>query len=145
MNWVILAVSVMFFLIANDIDLQQRQQTHATAQTQSATLYASQILLLADRVNDYRHQTGIQDGVVPPGQLGLPFDTDRRIQYQLSQGRLWIWMSEEPGLTEALRVHSHGSALIGTLRGGQLIWLSGMATGLVPPQDVAEGSVIYLN
>lgn len=140
-----LAVILFLFLIASDIDIQQRQKSSSLAQSQTANLYASQILLLADMVNEYRHQTGVQDGVVPLDQLGLPFSPDSRIQYQLQQGRLWIWMPEQPGLIDALRSRSRGSALIGTLSGGQLIWLSGMATGLIAPQSVANGNVIYLN
>lgn len=145
MSRVILAVILFMFLIASDIDIQQRQKSNSLAQNQTANLYASQMLLLADMVNEYRHQTGVQDGVVPLDQLGLPFSPDSRIQYQLQQGRLWIWMPEQPGLIDALRSRSRGSALIGTLSGGQLIWLSGMATGLIPPQNVADGTVIYLN
>lgn len=140
-----LAVILFLFLIASDIDIQQRQKSSSLAQSQTANLYASQMLLLADMVNEYRHQTGVQDGVVPLDQLGLPFSPDSRIQYQLQQGRLWIWMPEQPGLIDALRSRSRGSALIGTLSGGQLIWLSGMATGLIAPQNVADGNVIYLN
>lgn len=145
MSRVILAVIFAFFLIASDIDFQQRQNTSSLALKQTSDLYASQILLLADMVNEYRHQTNVQDGVVPLDQLGLPFSPDNRIQYQLQQGRLWIWMPEQPGIIDALRSRSRGSALIGTLSGGQLIWLSGMATGLTPPQNVADGNVIYLN
>jgi len=145
MSRVILAVILFLFLIASDIDFQQRQKSSSLAQNQTANLYASQMLLLADMVNEYRHLTGVQDGVVPLDQLGLPFSPDSRIQYQLQQGRLWIWMPEQPGLIDALRSRSRGSALIGTLSGGQLIWLSGMATGLTPPQAVADGNVIYLN
>ena len=145
MSRVILAVIFAFFLIASDIDFQQRQNTSSLALKRTSDLYASQILLLADMVNEYRHQTNVQDGVVPLDQLGLPFSPDNRIQYQLQQGRLWIWMPEQPGIIDALRSRSRGSALIGTLSGGQLIWLSGMATGLTPPQNVADGNVIYLN
>ncbi len=145
MSRVILAVIFAFFLIASDIDFQQRQNASSLALKRTSDLYASQILLLADMVNEYRHQTNVQDGVVPLDQLGLPFSPDNRIQYQLQQGRLWIWMPEQPGIIDALRSRSRGSALIGTLSGGQLIWLSGMATGLTPPQNVADGNVIYLN
>lgn len=145
MSRVILAVILFLLLIASDIDFQQRQHSRSLAQHQTANLYASQMLLLADMINEYRHQTGRQDSEVPRDQLGLPFSPDNRIQYQLQQGRLWIWMPEQPGLIDALRSRSRGSALIGTLRGGQLVWLSGMATGLTAPQAVADGNVIYLN
>jgi len=54
-------------------------------------------------------------------------------------------MPDQPGLTEALRAQSRGSALIGTMKNGQLIWLSGLATGLPAPQGVTDGAVVYLN
>jgi len=145
MGWVILAISLVFFLIAGDIDSQQHQSDRSAMQTQAGQLYASQILIIANRVNDLRYRTGQNDGVVPVAQLGLPFTMDSRIQYQLFQGRLWIWMQEQPGLIDALRAQSRGSALIGSLKGGQLTWLSGMATGLPAPQGVPDGAVVYLN
>lgn len=145
MGWVVLAVSMVFFLIVGDIDMQQRQTIDATTQRQAGQMYADQMLMIANRVNDWRYQTGHQDGAIPPEQLALPFTPDNRIQYQLWQGRLWIWMPEQPGLLNALRMRSRGSALIGTLQGSQLVWLSGMATGLIPPPGAPDGAVVYLN
>lgn len=145
MGWFILAASMVFFLIAGNVDLQQRQTVESAALSKAGQMYASQILMLANHINDYRYRTGQQDGAIPPTLLGLPYTPDSRIQYQLQQGRLWIWMPEQPGLIEALRSQSLGSALIGTLQGGQLYWLSGMATGLTAPQGASDGAVVYLN
>ncbi|MCR3712262.1 MULTISPECIES: type IV pilus biogenesis protein PilM [Citrobacter freundii complex] len=145
MGWVILAIGMIFFLIAGDIDSQRNQNSRTAIQTQSGQFYASQFLTIANRVNDWRYKTGQKDGTIPTDQLGLPFTPDSRIQYRLLQSRLWIWMPEQPGLVDALRAQSRGSALIGTMRSGQLIWLSGLATGLTAPQGVSEGAVVYLN
>lgn len=145
MGWVILAISLVFFLIAGDIDSQQHQTSRSALQTQAGQLHAYQILAIANRANDWRYRTGQRDGSIPADQLGLPFTPDARIQYQLLQGRLWVWMPEQPGLVDALRAQSRGSVLIGTLKGGQLHWLSGMATGLSAPQGLPEGAVVYLN
>ena len=145
MGWVILAISMIFFLIVGDIDSQQNQTSRTAIQTQSGQLYASQILTIANRVNDWRYKTGQTNGTVPVDQLGLPFTPDARIQYRLLQSRLWVWMPEQAGLVDALRAQSRGSALIGTMRSGQLIWLSDLATGLTAPQGVPEGAVVYLN
>lgn len=145
MGWVILAISMIFFLIVGDIDSQQNQTSRTAIQTQSGQLYASQILTIANRVNDWRYKTGQTNGTVPVDQLGLPFTPDPRIQYRLLQSRLWVWMPEQAELVDALRAQSRGSALIGTMRSGQLIWLSGLATGLTAPQGVPEGAVVYLN
>ncbi|CZX59758.1 pilus assembly protein PilP [Enterobacter hormaechei subsp. steigerwaltii] len=145
MGRVILAISMIFFLIVGDIDSQQNQTSRTAIQTQSGQLYATQILTIANRVNDWRYKTGQTNGTVPVDQLGLPFTPDARIQYRLLQSRLWVWMPEQAGLVDALRAQSRGSALIGTMRSGQLIWLSGLATGLTAPQGVPEGAVVYLN
>lgn len=145
MGWVILAISMVFFLIASDSDSQRNQSSRAAMQTQTGQIFASQILTIASRTNDWRYKTGLKDGAVPVEQLGLPFTPDSRIQYRLLQGRLWIWMPEQAGLTDALLDRSRGSALIGTMRSGQLIWLSGLATGLTAPQGVPDGAVVYLN
>lgn len=145
MGWIILAISLVFILITGDIDFRQRQSGQSTIQTQTGLLYASQMLTIANRVNDYRYRTGQQDGTVPADQLGLPFTPDTRIQYQLRQGRLLIWMPEQPGLVDALRLQSRGSALIGTIKSGQMVWHSGVATGLSAPQGAPEGAVVYIN
>jgi hypothetical protein len=76
MGWVILAISMIFFLIVGDIDSQQNQTSRTAIQTQSGQLYASQILTIANRVNDWRYKTGQNGRTVPVDQLGLPFTPD---------------------------------------------------------------------
>ncbi|MEQ9971431.1 type IV pilus biogenesis protein PilM [Pectobacterium carotovorum] len=145
MGWVILAISLIFFIISGDIDLQERHSVETSTQNQVGQVYASQILMIANQVNDYRYHTELRDGTVSYHLLSLPFEPDARIQHQLQQGRLWVWMPEQPGLIEALRHRSRGSAMIGILQGGQLTWVSGVATGLTAPQGIPNGAVVYLN
>ena len=83
MGWVILAIGMIFFLIAGDIDSQRNQNSRTAIQTQSGQFYASQFLTIANRVNDWRYKTGQKDGAIPTDQLGLPFTPDSRIQYRL--------------------------------------------------------------
>ncbi|ECC7044683.1 type IV pilus biogenesis protein PilM, partial [Salmonella enterica] len=52
---------------------------------------------------------------------------------------------EVPGLVDALREQSGGSALIGTVTQGQLVWLSGVSAGLPLPAGIQNGDVVYLN
>ncbi|MEL7630932.1 type IV pilus biogenesis protein PilM [Pectobacterium aroidearum] len=145
MGWVILAISLIFFIISGDIDLQERHSVETSAQSQVGQVYASQMLMIANQINDYRYHTELRDGTVPYHLLSLPFEPDFRIQHQLQQGRLWVWMPEQPGLVEELRNRSHGSAMIGILQARQLTWVSGMATGLTAPQGIPDGAVVYLN
>lgn len=63
----------------------------------------------------------------------------------IAANRLWVWMPEVPGLVEALREQSAGSALVGTVSNGQLVWSSGVVTGLPLPSGVQNGDVVYLN
>lgn len=145
MGRLLLAISMVFFLIAGDLDFQRHQESRAAMQSQAGQFWANQMLTLANRGNDLRYRTGQTSGTLPLSQLALPFTLDSRIQHQLLQGRLWVWMPEQPGLIDALRAQSRGSALIGTLKSGQLLWLSGQATGLTAPQGVPDGAVVYLN
>ncbi|MEI7307105.1 type IV pilus biogenesis protein PilM [Pectobacterium atrosepticum] len=145
MGWLVLAAGIFYFIVIEDIHLQQKQTTQSEWESQSAQLYASQMLMLANRVNDYRYKTAQSEGSIPLTFLGLPFTLDRRIQHTVSQGRLWIWMPEEPGLVDALQKRSRGSALVGVLHDGQLHWLSGANSGLVAPESMEDGVVVYIN
>ncbi|WP_332829918.1 type IV pilus biogenesis protein PilM [Escherichia coli] len=75
--------------------------------------------MIANRINDIRYVSGQQDGVISSDKLALPVTPDSRIKHQLQQGRLWVWMPEQPGLVETLRSKSRGSALIGIFQNGQ--------------------------
>ncbi|WP_236522932.1 type IV pilus biogenesis protein PilM, partial [Escherichia coli] len=95
-------------------------ETTNAQQYASASVWASQILMIANRINDIRYVSGQQDGVISSDKLALPVTPDSRIKHQLQQGRLWVWMPEQPGLVETLRSKSRGSALIGIFQNGQL-------------------------
>lgn len=145
MGWLVMATGLIFLFITGDILNQQTADTTATVQQQSGELWASQMLLLANRINDVRYVSGQQNGTIPPDQLALPLTPDRRLHWQLIQGRLWVWMPDLPGLAEALRRRSRGSALTGTLKNGRFFWFSGTATGLTPPPGLPDGTVVYVN
>jgi hypothetical protein len=145
MGWLLLAICMAFLTIIGDIQQEERQTARTAWQQQSGQLYATQMLMLANRINDYRYNRNPGDGTLALSLLALPFTPDPRIQHRLVQGRLWVWMPEQPGLVDALRDRSRGSALIGTRRNGQLVWLSGTASGLSAPAGIPDGAVVYLN
>ena len=130
MGWLVMAVGLTILIITGSYQNQQMSETTNAQQYASASVWASQILMIANRINDIRYVSGQQDGVISSDKLALPVTPDSRIKHQLQQGRLWVWMPEQPGLVETLRSKSRGSALIGIFQNGQLTWLSGTATGL---------------
>lgn len=134
MGWLVMAVGLTILIITGSYQNQQMSETTNAQQYASASVWASQILMIANRINDIRYVSGQQDGVISSDKLALPVTPDSRIKHQLQQGRLWVWMPEQPGLVETLRSKSRGSALIGIFQNGQLTWLSGTATGLTPWQ-----------
>ncbi len=145
MGWLVMAVGLTILIITGSYQNQKMSETTNAQQYASASVWASQILMIANRINDIRYVSGQQDGVISSDKLALPVTPDSRIKHQLQQGRLWVWMPEQPGLVETLRLKSRGSALIGIFQNGQLTWLSGTATGLTPSAGITAGSVVYVN
>ncbi len=114
-------------------------------QSGSSHLLARQMLLLAGGINNWRYQHAQSSGTVDVTALALSVTPDSRIRHVIAANRLWVWMPEVPGLVEALREQSAGSALVGTVSNGQLVWSSGVVTGLPLPSGVQNGDVVYLN
>ncbi|PVJ38496.1 type IV pilus biogenesis protein PilM, partial [Salmonella enterica] len=102
-------------------------------------------LSLAAGINDWRYRHTLTNGTVALSALALPVTPDSRIRHVIVANRLWVWMPEVPGLVDALREQSGGSALIGTVTQGQLVWLSGVSAGLPLPAGIQNGDVVYLN
>uniref|UniRef100_UPI003EB8EFDB type IV pilus biogenesis protein PilM n=1 Tax=Escherichia coli TaxID=562 RepID=UPI003EB8EFDB len=119
MGWLVMAVGLTILIITGSYQNQKMSETTNAQQYASASVWASQILMIANRINDIRYVSGQQDGVFP--QINwLSLSPDSRIKHQLQQGRLWVWMPEQPCLVETLRSKSRGSALIGIFQNGQL-------------------------
>ena len=112
MGWLVMAVGLTILIITGSYQNQKMSETTNAQQYASASVWASQILMIANRINDIRYVSGQQDGVISSDKLALPVTPDSRIKHQLQQGRLWVWMPEQPGLVETLRSKSRGSALI---------------------------------
>lgn len=130
MGWLVMAVGLTILIITGSYQNQKMSETTNAQQYASASVWASQILMIANRINDIRYVSGQQDGVISSDKLALPVTPDSRIKHQLQQGRLWVWMPEQPGLVETLRSKSRGSALIGIFQNGQLTWLSASSSTL---------------
>ncbi|EII6717544.1 type IV pilus biogenesis protein PilM [Salmonella enterica] len=145
MGWLIVAFGTVFLLMVGHIQNIQRVEVMTLQQSGSSSLLARQMLSLAAGINDWRDRHALSDGTVALSALALPVTPDSRIRHVIAANRLWVWMPEVPGLVDALREQSGGSALIGTVKQGQLVWLSGVTAGLPLPAGVQNGDVVYLN
>ncbi|HCM1917198.1 TPA: type IV pilus biogenesis protein PilM [Salmonella enterica subsp. salamae serovar 28:r:e,n,z15] len=145
MGWMIMALGMVFMLITGLVVESQRMQTQARTQTTTARVPAQQMLGLAAAINDWRHDHPLRDGGVSLSALALVSPPDSRIHHRIVSDRLWVWRADTPGLVSSLRMLSDGSALVGTVSGGRLVWLSGTDTGLALPPGVKDGDVVYLN
>ncbi|EAR0811710.1 pilus assembly protein PilP [Salmonella enterica] len=145
MGWLIVAFGTVFLLIVGHIQNIQRSEVMTLQQSGSSSLLARQMLSLAAGINDWRYRHAPADGTVVLSALALPVTPDSRIRHVIAANRLWVWMPEIPGLVDALREESGGSALIGTVKQGQLVWLSGVTAGLPLPAGIQSGDVVYLN
>lgn len=145
MGWFIVALGTVFLLIVGHVQTTQRSEVVKAQQSGSSYLLARQMLSLATGINDWRYRHTLTDGTVALSELALPVAPDNRIRHVIVANRLWVWMPEVPGLVDALREQSGGSALTGTVTQGQLVWLSGVASGLPLPAGIQNGDVVYLN
>lgn len=145
MGWLIVALGTVFLLVVGHIQTSQRTEVVKMQQSGSSYLLARQMLSLAAGINNWRYRHAMADGTVSLSALALPVTPDSRIRHVIVANRLWVWMPEVPGLVEALREQSAGSALVGTARDGQLVWSSGVVAGLPIPPGVQNGDVVYLN
>lgn len=118
MGWLIVAFGTVFLLIVGHIQNSQRVEVVKMQQSGSSHLLARQLLSLAAGINDWRYRHTLTNGTVALSALALPVTPDSRIRHVIVANRLWVWMPEVPGLVDALREQSGGSALIGTVTKG---------------------------
>ncbi|MCW7761518.1 type IV pilus biogenesis protein PilM [Photorhabdus luminescens] len=144
MGYVISAFALVFLLIAGGVQMRQAEQLHVNLDNARARILADQMLLLASAINHWRGGSSKND-TVDLRKLILPFQPDACIRHVISQGRLWVWMPEIPGLITALRERTKGSMLIGEVRQGRLYGLSGQEIGLTLPDGISDGDVVYFN
>jgi hypothetical protein len=141
----VIALAMFFWLMASDA-----QRRNSDVVTQSVTVaaparLATDMLRTADAVNDWRHGRSVGDGPVSPAATGMMPPPDERIQSVIQNGRLWVWVSDTPGVYAALRNQSTSSALALTVSGGRLRMYDGTDMNLSLPSGVTEGSIVYLN
>ncbi|WP_176211733.1 type IV pilus biogenesis protein PilM, partial [Salmonella enterica] len=79
MGWLVMVAGLTILIIIGDFQNQQLAATTNAQQQASGSVWASQMLMIANRINDIRYVSGQQNGTISPDQLALPFTPDSRI------------------------------------------------------------------
>ncbi|MFJ5330801.1 type IV pilus biogenesis protein PilM [Pectobacterium versatile] len=145
MGYFIMAITLVFFLIVGNTQNRRAASQHESVNEVSASYVANDMLRIASVINDWRYDNAMNDGVIDIAQLPLVPSPDNRINAMISNGRLWIWAADFPGLVNALVTHSVSSSLVCIVSGGRLRMMDGTDMNLSLPAGVADGNIVYLN
>ncbi|WP_323667373.1 type IV pilus biogenesis protein PilM [Pectobacterium versatile] len=145
MGYFIMAITLVFFLIVGNTENRRTASQHESVNEVSASYVANDMLRIASVINDWRYDNAMNDGVIDIAQLLLVPSPDNRINVMISNGRLWIWAADFPGLVNALATHSVSSSLVCIVSGGRLRMMDGTDMNLSLPVGVADGNIVYLN
>ncbi|MEI7152629.1 MULTISPECIES: type IV pilus biogenesis protein PilM [Pectobacterium] len=145
MGYFIMAITLVFFLIVGNTENRRASSQHESVNEVSASYVANDMLRIASVINDWRYDNAMNDGVIDIAQLPLVPSPDNRINAMISNGRLWIWAADFPGLVNALATHSVSSSLVCIVSGGRLRMMDGTDMNLSLPVGVADGNIVYLN
>ncbi|MFJ5338843.1 type IV pilus biogenesis protein PilM [Pectobacterium sp. CHL-2024] len=145
MGYFIMAITLVFFLIVGNTENRRAASQHESVNEVSASYVANDMLRIASVINDWRYDNAMNDGVIDIAQLLLVPSPDNRINAMISNGRLWIWAADFPGLVNALATNSVSSSLVCIVSGGRLRMMDGTDMNLSLPVGVADGNIVYLN
>ncbi|POE02639.1 MULTISPECIES: type IV pilus biogenesis protein PilM [Pectobacterium] len=145
MGYFIMAITLVFFLIVGNTENRRAASQYESVNEVSASYVANDMLRIASVINDWRYDNAMNDGVIDIAQLRLVPSPDNRIHAMISNGRLWIWAADFPGLVNALATHSVTSSLVCIVSGGRLRMMDGTDMNLSLPVGVADGNIVYLN
>ncbi|MBA0170411.1 type IV pilus biogenesis protein PilM [Pectobacterium versatile] len=145
MGYFIMAITLVFFLIVGNTENRRAASQHESVNEVSASYVANDMLRIASVINDWRYDNAMNDGVIDIAQLPLVPSPDNRINAMISNGRLWVWAADFPGLVNALATHSVSSSLVCIVSGGRLRMMDGTDMNLSLPVGVTDGNIVYLN
>ncbi|GKW03169.1 type IV pilus biogenesis protein PilM [Pectobacterium carotovorum] len=145
MGYFIMAITLVFFLIVGNTENRRAASQHESVNEVSASYVANDMLRIASVINDWRYDNAMNDGVIDIAQLRLVPSPDNRINAMISNGRLWVWAADFPGLVNALATHSVSSSLVCLVSGGRLRMMDGTDMNLSLPVGVTDGNIVYLN
>ncbi|MEI3776106.1 type IV pilus biogenesis protein PilM [Pectobacterium brasiliense] len=145
MGYLIMAFTLVFVLIVGNTENRRAASQHESVNEVSASYVANDMLRIASVVNDWRYDNPMNDGAIDITQLPLVPSPDNRIHAMVSNGRLWVWAADFPGLVNALATHSVSSSLVCIVSGGRLKMMDGTDMNLSLPVDLTDGNIVYLN
>ncbi len=145
MGYLIMAFTLVFFLIVGNTENRRAASQHESVNEVSASYVANDMLRIASVVNDLRYDNPMNDGAIDITQLPLVPSPDNRIHAMVSNGRVWVWAADFPGLVNALATHSVSSSLVCIVSGGRLKMMDGTDMNLSLPVELTDGNIIYLN
>ncbi|KMK84139.1 type IV pilus biogenesis protein PilM [Pectobacterium brasiliense] len=145
MGYLIMAFTLVFFLIVGNTENRRAASQHESVNEVSASYVANDMLRIASIVNDLRYDNPMNDGAIDIAQLPLVPSPDNRVKAVISNGRLWVWAADFPGLVNALATHSVSSSLVCIVSGGRLKMMDGTDMNLSLPVDLTDGNIVYLN
>ncbi|MCY9848939.1 type IV pilus biogenesis protein PilM [Pectobacterium jejuense] len=145
MGYLVMAFTLVFFLIVGNTENRRAASQHESVNEVSASYVANDMLRIASVVNDWRYDNPMNNGAIDIAQLALVPSPDNRIKAVISNGRLWVWAADFPGLVNALATHSVSSSLVCIVSGGRLKMMDGTDMNLSLPVGVTDGNIVYLN
>lgn len=86
MGWLVMVVGLTILIITGSYQNQKMSETTNAQQYASASVWASQILMIANRINDIRYVSGQQDGVISSDKLALPVTPDSELNISYNRG-----------------------------------------------------------
>lgn len=145
MGYLIMAFTLVFVLIVGNTENRRSASQHESVNEVSASYVANDMLRIASVVNDLRYDNPMNDGAIDITQLPLVPSPDNRIHAMVSNGRVWVWAADFPGLVNALATHSVSSSLVCIVSGGRLKMMDGTDMNLSLPVELTDGNIVYLN
>ncbi|WP_405077856.1 type IV pilus biogenesis protein PilM [Pectobacterium versatile] len=148
MGYLVMAFTLVFFLIVGNTENRRAASQHELVNEVSASYVANDMLRIASIVNDLRYDNpmnAMNDGAIDIAQLPLVPSPDNRVKAVISNGRLWVWAADFPGLVNALATHSVSSSLVCIVSGGRLKMMDGTDMNLSLPVELTDGNIVYLN
>ncbi|WP_235424037.1 type IV pilus biogenesis protein PilM [Citrobacter koseri] len=138
---IFLSVMVLFRgLYSDDGTASQRDTIHTLTMQ-----HAAMVIGYLNALNDYLHGNPLTSGVVPDTVLAYAPPPGSGIHNVVQDSRVMVYLPDTPGLATALLRLSRHSALLCRNDRGELIDLSGAATGISTPTAVADSDLVYLN
>lgn len=126
------------------VNVSTHDQTGMQMQDNTLNQRAIQTVRYINDINDWRYNNPSQkDGMIPDSAFG--WSSLPELHNVLQADRVYVYQPDQPGLMAALLAQSRHSALVGKVLGRRLIDSFGNDMQVNVPDNIADGSLVYLN